>query len=45
MDRRIAPFAREAADIRALFLFLRRVVDCPARQATEKDAQWRLVRH
>jgi hypothetical protein len=45
MDRRIAPFASEAADIHARFLFLRRVVDCLARQATEKDAQSRLVRH
>jgi hypothetical protein len=45
MDRRIAPFASEAADIHARLLFLHRVIDCLAREATEKDAQWRLVRH
>ena len=45
MDRRLALFANEAAGINARLTFLHSGVDRLARQATEKDAQWSLVRH
>ena len=45
MDRRLAPFASEAADTNARFPILHGAINRLARQATEKDAQWSLVRH
>jgi hypothetical protein len=45
MDRRLAPFANEAADKFSGLPFLRGAIDRLARQATEKDAQWSLVCH
>jgi hypothetical protein len=45
VHRRPALSASEAADISARLPFLRSVVNRLARQATEKDAQWSLVRH
>jgi hypothetical protein len=45
VHRRLAPFASEATDINARIPLLRSVVNRLARQATEKDAQWSLVRH
>jgi hypothetical protein len=45
MDRRLTPFANEAADEFAGLPLLRGAIDRLARQATEKDPQWSLVCH
>jgi len=45
MDRHPAPFASEVAARNVQCPFLRSAIDRLARQATEKDAQWSLVRH
>jgi hypothetical protein len=45
MDHRIAPFVSEATKRNVRYPFLRGAINRLARQATEKYAQWSLVRH